>query len=188
MLVRPEEETQAELERGEIPANNFTPLSVFDDLRCLFLALLSTGARPAELRPSSKSNHAALLKRELHFDEGAVHLRSAKMSEGHRSSSRRVKADDQLLALLASQCESTKGNFVFPALPNLFRYFNRVLQAADISKIDDLGEKLTAHSFRHTYATLMAQKVQGDPLALQHALGRPLAFFHRRALFWALNS
>ena len=49
--------------------------------------------------------------------------------------------------------------------------FNHILREAGIEKINTLGEKLTAHSFRHTYATILHRKVQGDLSILQRALG-----------------
>jgi integrase len=37
--------------------------------------------------------------------------------------------------------------------------------------MDVLGRKITLHSFRHTYATLMAQVVGNNPFLLKEVLG-----------------
>ena len=48
-----------------------------------------------------------------------------------------------------------------------------VLQRGDARawKIDIRGRKLTSHSFRHTYATLMAEAVGSNPFVLKQLLG-----------------
>jgi len=59
---------------------------------------------------------------------------------------------------------NTDGPFVFPERnSSLKNTFDRILKRAGIEKLDVLGRKVTAHSFRHTYATLMAQSVL-DPI------------------------
>lgn len=62
------------------------------------------------------------------------------------------------------------GPHVFREIKNLHRYFNRILKAAELEKVDALGEKLTAHSFRHTYGNLLAT-VLPNAFMLQRALG-----------------
>ena len=60
------------------------------------------------------------------------------------------------MGMLVEQAAQSETDFVFPIVFNLNRHFRRILKAAGIPRIDRLGRKLTAHSFRHTYATLMA--------------------------------
>ena len=51
-------------------------------------------------------------------------------------------------------------------------YTERLSAVLDyISKIDELGRKLTAYSFRHTYATLLAEHVGHNPFILKEVLG-----------------
>ena len=51
------------------------------------------------------------------------------------------------------------------------RDFDLILEKAGIPKVDELSRKLTAHSFRHTYATMMAEKTGHNPFLLKEALG-----------------
>jgi integrase len=37
--------------------------------------------------------------------------------------------------------------------------------------VDYLGQKVTAHCFRHTYATLMAEAIGQNPFVLKEILG-----------------
>ncbi|NQU45174.1 site-specific integrase [bacterium] len=73
--------------------------------------------------------------------------------------------------LLVAEARENPGPHVFPEVKNLFRHFDRLLKVARISKIDSLGRKLTAHSFRHTFATLMAESVGHNPFVLKQLLG-----------------
>jgi integrase len=47
--------------------------------------------------------------------------------------------------------------------------FNRILAKAGISPVDELGEKLTAHSFRHTFGTMLAEQ-GANAFVIQNAL------------------
>ena len=53
----------------------------------------------------------------------------------------------------------------------LAHLFDRILVRAGIQKFNALGKKLTTHSFRHTFATLFHQAVQGVIALLRRALG-----------------
>ena len=56
-------------------------------------------------------------------------------------------------------------------MDGLAKPFNAILKRAGIERIDPLGQKLTAHSFRHTYATMMAEAVGNNPFILKKILG-----------------
>jgi hypothetical protein len=66
---------------------------------------------------------------------------------------------------------STPGPHVFLPNVSLSKLFDRILQRAGIPKKDELGHKLTAHSFRHTYATWMGESPEISAFALQKMLG-----------------
>ena len=123
-----------------------------------FLTLLATGARPAELFPSSRSTHVALLKKEIDPNTGTVTIRSAKQQPGQRGISTRVKVAKPLLEKVDSMAEAAPGPHVFSALPGLAHIFDKICMRAGIQKIDSLGQKLTAHSFRHTFGTMLAEQ------------------------------
>lgn len=123
----------------------------------LFLLLLCTGARPAELIPSSRSNHVALLKREIDYKRGTILIRSAKLRRGSRSKSTTLRLSAEVLAAVKKMAEKTPGAHVFFPL-TLNCVFNRILKKAGITQVDELGEKLTAHSFRHTFGTMLAEQ------------------------------
>jgi integrase len=138
----------------------------------LFLTLLCTGARPAEIVPSKQSTHVPLLKEELDPEAGTVIIRSAK-SRGQVQLRRRIhRVGAELLDRLVAQADATPGPHVFRAPSiGLNHVFDRVIAAAGIEKVNALGEKVTAHSFRHTFATLFHQAVGGDLALLRRALG-----------------
>lgn len=60
---------------------------------------------------------------------------------------------------------------VFKPLANSSRDFDVILKRAGIPKVDALGRKATAHSFRNTYATLMAERTGHNPFVLKEILG-----------------
>ena len=72
---------------------------------------------------------------------------------------------------LRNQINCTPGMFVFKPMINAFKKFDRILKLAGIEKFNGLGEKLTGHSFRHTYATLMADAVGHNSFLLKAILG-----------------
>jgi len=139
--------------------------------RVLFAVLLATGARPAELIPSPRSAHVALLKDEVDLERGVVTIRSAKGRAGRPGLVRSVVVEAEIAEALRRQIEQTPGRHVFLPWANLPRDFDAILEAAGVAKLDQLGRKVTAHSFRHSFATFMAEAVGGNPFVLQAALG-----------------
>lgn len=139
--------------------------------KTLFQFLLVTGARPAEAIPSARSGHVALLKSEVDSEKGLVTIRSAKVRHGRRGTVRVVPVPEELMEELVQLGRETPGPHVFPPMINLFRTFDRIIKKAGIAKLDELKRKVTAHSFRHTYATLAAQMVGGNPFLVKQILG-----------------
>lgn len=123
----------------------------------LFMLLLCTGARPAEIIPSDTSRHIALLKREVDYAAGVVTIRSAKVHPGRRSKVSRVNVSHEVLALVAAAADKCPTEHVFAPM-TLHCVFGKILKRAKIAQVDELGEKLTAHSFRHTFGTLLAEQ------------------------------
>ena len=140
--------------------------------RTLFLLLLVTGARPAEVVPSSCSTHVALLKTEIDSQRCVVTIRTAKQGRGQFGPKRVVPIPEPLIGPLLQTARSTPGQHVFPRMSSLAKSFDAVLKAVGIKKVDPLGQKVTAHSFRHTYATMMAEAVGNNPFVLKQILGR----------------
>lgn len=141
--------------------------------RPLFLLMPVTGARPAELVPSKRSAHKPLLKDEIDAETGIVTIRSAKVLPGKKPRVLRVAVPKAVLDLVLKATKSTKGDFAFSLTQNLCRSFDRIIKAAGIRKSDAAGRKVTAHSFRHTYATIMAESaaVNYNPFILKEILG-----------------
>lgn len=123
----------------------------------LFLLLLCTGARPAELVPSDRSGHIALLKREIDYDAGTVTIRSAKVLPGGRGKTTRIQVPSEVLKRVRAAAARHPGPNVFSPI-TIHCVFSRILAKARISPMDELGEKLTAHSFRHTFGTMLAEQ------------------------------
>lgn len=143
-----------------------------DDQKTLFLFLLATGARPAEVLPSSRSTHVALLKSELNSEACKVSIRTAKLKPGQKAPRIRViPIPKELMLRVTDLAKRTDGKQVFAMNQSLSKLFDRILERAGIAKIDDLGRKLTAHSFRHTYASMMARRLSDNPFALKAILG-----------------
>jgi len=139
---------------------------VTDHYRPSYATLLVTGARPAELIPSLRSTHKPLLKTEVDFEAGVVHLRQAKGRSGKRVRCRPpIPIPRDVLGLLREQIARTPEfyPFVFTVAHDAARDFNATLRRAGIPKVDAAGRKLVLHSFRHTYATLMAAQVHNNP-------------------------
>jgi integrase len=142
-----------------------------EDQKLLFQFLLSTGARPAEAIPSERSGHTALLKSELLTEENAVIIRSAKVKPGERGRIRKVIIPESLMVSLVEFAKNTPGPHVFLPNVSLCKLFDRICNRAGIAKVDDLGRKITAHSFRHTFGTKMAQATGGDQFILKATMG-----------------
>lgn len=123
----------------------------------LFLMMLATGARPAELIPSERSSHVALLKKEIDPETCTVTIRSAKVRKGSRSRITRLQVAKPVIETVLTQAKKLPGSHPFPPM-TLNHVFNKILAKAGIPQIDELGEKLTAHSFRHTFGTMLAEQ------------------------------
>jgi integrase len=139
--------------------------------RTLFLTLYATGARPAELVPSRFSSHTPLLQDEVDAEDGFIILRSAKRHPSAPVPIRRTPVVRELCLRILDQAPSDS-DFAFRAPGiGLNHLFDRILEKAGIPKLNALGQKLTAHSFRHTFATIFHQHVQGDLSLLRRAMG-----------------
>ncbi len=141
-----------------------------DRLRIPYAVMLVTGARPAEVIPSNRSKHVALLKREIDIEDMRITIRSAK-SRGRRGKIRVLPLPEELVEPLKRQMAQVKGQHVFKPFSNGPRDFDDILGKAGIPKYDELGQKLTGHSFRHTYATLVAEAIGHNPFVLKEILG-----------------
>lgn len=180
MLLRPSAKRGRSTEQRE-----FTPDEVQrffaacpDRLKPLYALLYATGARLAELVPSERSSHKPLLKSEVDLEARTVTLRSAKARVGKRGKVRVLAISAEMVDVLRRQMGDVLGPYVFQPLANSSRDFDVILKRAGIEKVDELGRKATAHSFRHTYATMMARHV--EPFQLKELLGhRSLAMTER---------
>jgi integrase len=137
----------------------------------LFIVMLTTGARPAELIPSLRSCHKALLKEEIDPEKCEIIIRTAKLRPNQEEHARRVKIPQELLTPLVNHARGVDGPHVFRINQSLCKLFDRILKRAGIPKYNHLGRKLTAHLFRHTYATRMAEAVGNNPFVLKQLLG-----------------
>jgi len=139
----------------------------------LCCTLLVTGARPAELVPSDRSTHKPLLKSEVDLEKRTIQIRSAKGRLNGMPKTRQITVPGEIIPLLQRQISRTPPShpYVFEKLHNAPRDFNTTLKRARIERIDPLGRKLTFHSFRHTYATLMAEATGHNPFVLKEILG-----------------
>jgi integrase len=140
-------------------------------LKPLYALMLVTGARLAELVPSQASRHVALLKSEVDLEAKTVCIRCAKNRLGTEPKTRVLPLPDELIEPLRKQMESVEGDHVFKRTANMRRDFEIILKEAGIAKTDPLGRKVTAHSFRHTYATSMAQAIGNNPFVLKEIMG-----------------
>ena len=142
-----------------------------DRLWLRYAMLLATGARLAEMAPSDVSTHKPLLKTEVFLEKRSVMIRSAKARSVDPVTTRLLALPEELIPMLENQVARTRGAYVFEKLHNCARDFDATLKRAGIEKIDTLGRKLTVHSLRHTYATLMAESVGHNPFILKEVLG-----------------
>lgn len=164
---------EASAEHPEYQPGRYTPL---------WLLLLATGARPAEIVPSRRSGHVALLKREVDVEAGAVLIRGAKRRARARVKQTRVPVAPEILELCMAQAP-TGSPHVFEEI-DVGHVFARLARHAGLKQTDELGEGLTAHSFRHTYATALVERGATAPIlqaALRHADLRMAARYTERA-------
>ena len=136
----------------------------------LFLTLLSTGARPAELVPSPQSSHIALLREEVNPETASIIIRSAKRHPGSPARSCEITVSTDLARRILEEAP-VPGRYAFAAPGiGLNHVFEKILKKAGIPKHNVLNQKLTSHSFRHTHATLL--RAAGVPLEIvQQQLG-----------------
>ena len=132
---------------------------------------LATGARLAEMVPSDVSSHKPLLKEEVDFERRCVLIRSAKTRSVDPVTARLLALPEDLIPMLEDQVARMEGPYAFEKRLNSSRDFDATLGRAGIEKIDTLGRKLTIHSLRHTYATLMAESIGHNPFVLKEILG-----------------
>ena len=120
----------------------------------LFALMLATGARPAEMIPSKRSQHVALLKREVDLSAGRVVLRSAKSLPGKDGPVRVVALPQALVEPLRKWMKQMPGEFVFASNTNLASEFDRFLVRAGIEKVNALGHNNinTTASYAHARA------------------------------------
>ena len=133
-----------------------------ESFRPLYATLLCTGARLAELAPSSRSTHTPLLKTELDFENGLIRLRQAKARPGSKAKLRPpIPIPADLVELLRWQITQTPDDypFVFTRQHNPTREFQAALRRVGIPVTDAAGRHLWIHSFRHTYCTLLSELI-----------------------------
>jgi len=128
--------------------------------RDLYMVLLASGARLAEIVPSRRSSHKPLLKSEVDYTAGTVLLRNAKRKPGAREESRLIYVPCETMDALRRVAAETLGPYVFPPLVNPDCEFQACLKRAGIPRQDALGHRLTHHSFRHTFGSKVAQIVR----------------------------
>lgn len=140
--------------------------------RDLYLVLLTTGARLAEVVPSKRSRHTALLESEVDYTAGTVTIRNAKQKPGAaQSEPRTVSVPRETLDALRRSSTDTFGPHVFGPAANAARDFQRCLQRAGVVRVNALGRRATLHSFRHTYGTKVAAMVGQNTFILKEILG-----------------
>ena len=89
--------------------------------KTMFLTLLVTGARPAEILYSKRSGHKPLRKAEVLVEQHQVQIRPSKILPGKKGKVRNVPVPQMLIDLLAEECKKTPENwpFVFRCRTNL---------------------------------------------------------------------
>jgi integrase len=142
-----------------------------EEHRVLFRFLLATGARPAEVIPSIRSTHVALLKSEIFREKNIVLIRNAKVRTGQKIRLRQICIPADLMEDVLKLAAKNPGQHVFHRNSNLHALFDRICRKAGIPKVDELGRKVTAHSFRHTYGTKLSEAVDGNQFVLKQTLG-----------------
>lgn len=79
----------------------------------LFRLLLETGARPAEIVPSLRPSHVALLKEEVKPETRTVIIRNAKLKPGQEEKIRELRISEELMEELAAYARTIPGPHVF---------------------------------------------------------------------------
>lgn len=139
----------------------------------LYMTLLLTGARLAELQLSNRSTHKPLLKTEVDLDKKLIQIRKAKQRAGSQAQYRPpVPIPDALATLLTEQISRTPDDYpyVFTSDSNAARSFDATLERAGIAKENELGQVFVLHSLRHTWITLQATACS-NPYMLHQIVG-----------------
>lgn len=142
-----------------------------ESLKPLFMLLLVSGARLAELVPSDRSTHVALLKTELDEETSTVTIRQAKLLRNAAPKIRQIQVPAEVVKMAVEAGKRTEGPHVFQPHYRISRGFDQILKKAGIAKFDPLGRRLTIHSLRHTFGTLMAEAVGSNPFIVKQLLG-----------------
>jgi hypothetical protein len=82
-----------------------------------------------------------------------------------------VRIPEEFIDELLGHARAISGPFVFLPNQNLHNTFDRILKRSGFAKVNALGRKLTAHSFRHTFATRMAQQIGNNPFIRKELMG-----------------
>lgn len=142
----------------------------------LWLFLMMTGRRLAELVPSSHkaghSNHQPLLKEEIDLEQRTIKVRLAKRRRGQKVKVRVSGIPDEMVPVVEAQIAATPPEYpyVFPKMFGIPRAFDATLKRAGIPKRDTLGQKLVAHSLRHTWISMTYEQTL-DPILLKELTG-----------------
>ena len=140
-------------------------------------AVLDTGARYGELRQAtwgdiSQREGLLVLRAESTKSRKS---RAIPLTKRLRAALKKLQVDQQ--ELLGRLPQVTDPVFLSPTgspwghyTTNPMRIFDRVLELANIPRVDARGEKLDIHALRHTFATRLARKNVGIPQA-QRLLG-----------------
>lgn len=122
-----------------------------------FSLLYCTGARPGELIPSDRKKDPALLKKEVDYENGTVTIRSIKRKRGERRSQAVLPVPPEVLELIKARAAKTEGPYVFPPM-TINDIFLKIAKQAGLAQVDELGDRLMAHSFRHEFGTRLAEE------------------------------
>lgn len=142
-----------------------------DRCRPLWLFLLATGARLAEVLPSTRDTaHTPLLKSEIDFTTGRLALRCAKCKANEAPVTVPKVLPPELLPILRAVAGSHDADTLFPPLHKPSRSFAANLRRAGLRARSPQG-KLGVHSFRSTYASKLGEAVGQNAWVVQKAMG-----------------
>jgi len=113
----------------------------------------------------------ALLESEVDLENRLITIRPAKLKPGSAPRDRILPLPEELVEPLREQMRLVEEPHVFRRYVSSRRDFDSILRRAGIPKEDELGRKVTSHSFRHAYATLMTEAVGNSQFLLMKILG-----------------